>query len=182
MFEREKLKRKEIVEEQEKIQTAQLIHEKARYYRGRFLNSVACIEHDIAHILTEYFCTSDPGKRKIFYEDIVTRAFFSLNKKKDILMRIVKADYLLYWEENREVLSAFQEILEFRNQLAHSRVDVSDEALARPIKEGIGFTDWKDGKPITEEEFNEWEVKASMIYSRLTDIKRLLPFKQVKPD
>lgn len=151
------------MEEHEKMQTAKLIHEKARYYRGRFLNSVACIEHVIAHILTEYFCTSDPGKRKIFSEDIVTRAFFSLNRKKDILMRIVQADYPLYWEENKAVLSAFQEILEFRNQLAHSRVVVLDEALGRPIKEGIGFTDWKDGKPITEEEFNDWEVKANMI-------------------
>jgi len=173
-------RRREVVEEQEKIQAAKLIHEKARYYRGRFLNSVACIEHDIAHILTEYFCTSDPGKRKIFYSDIVTRAFFSLNRKKDILMKIVQADYPLYWEEYREVLSAFQEILEFRNKLAHSRVDVSDEALDRPIKEGVGFTDWKDGRPITEEEFNDWEVKANMISSCLTDIKRLLPYKQVK--
>ncbi len=97
-------------------------------------------------------------------------------------MRIVRADYPLYWEENREVLSAFQEILEFRNKLAHSRVDVSDEALARPIKEGVGFTDRNVGKPITEEEFNDWEVKANMISSRLTDIKHLLPYKQVKPD
>lgn len=87
------------MEEQERIQAAKLIHEKARYYRGRFLNSVACIEHDIAHILTDYFCTSDPEKRKIFYEDIVTRPFFSLNKKKDILMMIVQADYPHYWKK-----------------------------------------------------------------------------------
>jgi hypothetical protein len=180
LLNRDRHKSKEIVEEQGKIRAAKLIHEKARYYRGRFLNSVACIEHDIAHILTEYFCTSDLGKRKIFYEDIVTRAFFSLNRKKEILMRIVQADYPLYWEENQKVLSAFQEILEFRNQLAHSRVDVSDEALSRPINEGIGFTDWKDGKPVTDEEFNEWEVKASMISSCLTTIKRLLPYKQIK--
>jgi len=172
----------EIVEEQEKIQAAKLIHEKARYYRGRFLNSVACIEHDIAHILTEYFCTSDHGKRKIFYDNIVTRAFFSLNRKKDILMKIVQTDYPYYWEEHQEVLSAFQEILEFRNKLAHSIVDVSDEALARPIIEGVGFTDWKNGRPITEEEFNDWGVKTNMILSCLTDIKRLLPYKQVKPD
>ena len=93
------------MEEQEKIQAAKLIHEKARCYRGWFLNSVACIEHDIAHILTEYFCTSDPEKRKIFYDDIVTRGFFSLNRKKDILMKIVQADYPLYWEKNQKVLS-----------------------------------------------------------------------------
>lgn len=170
------------MEEQKKIQAAKLIHEKARYYRGRFLNSVACIEHDIAHILTDYFCTFDLGKRKIFYDDIVTRGFFTLNRKKDVLMKIVQLDYPRYWKKHKEVFSTFKKILEFRNQLSHSIVDVSDEALARPIEEGIGFTDWKDGKPITEEEFNDWEVKANMISSCLTDIKRLLPYKQVKPD
>jgi len=170
------------MEQQEKIRVAQLIHEKARYYRGRFLNSVACIEHDIAHILTDYFCTSDHGKRRIFYDDIVTRSFFSLNRKKDILIQIVQRDYPRYWEENQKVLSAFQEILEFRNKLAHSLVDVSEEALLRPLEKGIGFTGWKDGRPITEKEFDEWEVKANMIYSCLKDIKLLLPFKQIKLD
>ncbi|MCX5701702.1 MAG: hypothetical protein NTW64_01825 [Candidatus Omnitrophica bacterium] len=170
------------MEEREKIQAAQLIHEKARYYRGRFLNSVACIEHDIAHLLTDYFCTSDPGKRKIFYEDIATGSFFNLNRKKGILIRIVQADYPHYWEENQEVLSAFQKVIELRNKLAHSIVDVSEEALARPIKEGIGFTDLDDGRPITEQEFNDWDIKANMIHSCLRDIKRLLPFKQIKPD
>lgn len=168
------------MEEKDKYQADKLIHEKARYYRGRFLNFVACIEHDIAHILTDYFCTSDSGKRKIFYDDIVTKAFFSLNKKKDILMKIVQADYPFYWKDNQKVLSAFQEILEFRNKLAHSMVDVSEEALTRPIEEGVGFTDWENGRPITEEKFNDWEVKANMILSCLTDIKRLLPFKQIE--
>ncbi len=169
------------MEEQEKIQAAQLIHEKARYYRGRFLNSVACVEYGIAHILTDYFCTSDPGKREIFYDDIATAAFLSLSRKKDILIKIVQADYPYYWEENREVLSAFQKVIELRNKLAHSIVDVSDVALARSIKEGIGFTDLDGGRPITEEEFNDWDIKATMINSCLRDIKRLLPFKQIKP-
>lgn len=80
------------------------------------------------------------------------------------------------------MLSAFQKILEFRNKLAHSIVDLSDEALARPIEEGIGFTDWEKGRPITEQEFNDWEVKANMIYSCLKDIKRLLPLKLVNSD
>ncbi len=79
------------------------------------------------------------------------------------------------------MLSAFQRIIELRNKLAHSVLDVSDLALARPIKEGIGFTDLDDGRPIAEEEFNDWDVKASMISSCLRDIKRLLPFKQIKP-
>ena len=38
-----------------KASAAQKIHEKARQLRGRFLNSVAVIERDIAVILIEYF-------------------------------------------------------------------------------------------------------------------------------
>jgi len=46
-----------------KIEAVRRLHEKAHYFRGRFLNSVAVIERDIAVILTEYFCTNDEEKR-----------------------------------------------------------------------------------------------------------------------
>lgn len=71
-----------------------------------------------------------------------------------------------------------QNIQEFRNKLAHSVVDVSDEALARPLDEGVGFVQWKKGTPITENEFQDWEVRTSMVNSKLSEIKRLLPYKE----
>ena len=57
-------------------------------------------------------------------------------------------------------------------------IDVSDEALSRPIEEGVGFVQWKKGKPITDREFENLEVRANMVISTLSDIKNLLPFKE----
>ena len=53
--------------ETERAEVAKRIHERARFLRGRFLNSVAVIERDIAIILTDYFCTSDSVKREVFF-------------------------------------------------------------------------------------------------------------------
>lgn len=94
---------------------ARKIHEKARYIRGQFLNSVAAIEREIALILTDYFCTLDEMKREIFFKDIVTAQFFSLNSRKEVLIKIVKDDYPFYWDENSSVLRSLDEIISFRN-------------------------------------------------------------------
>lgn len=161
---------------QKKIAAAKKLHEKARYLRGRFLNYVAVIERDIAVILTEYFCAEDETKRKLFFEKVAEK--LSLQNKKEMLIDIVKNDYPEYWEENKETLNNLRIIQEFRNKLAHSVLDVSDEALLRPIEEGVGFVQWKKGKPITDKEFEDLEVKASMVSSTLSDIKQLLPFKE----
>jgi len=159
-----------------KMNAAQRLHERACYLRGRFLNSVAVIEHEIAVILTEYFCTRDESKRELFFAKVAEK--LSLQKKKEILIEIVKADYPRYWEGNKEFLNSLQLIQEFRNRLAHSVLDVSDEALERPLEEGVGFVQWRKGAPVTDEGFQEWEVKANMLSTTLLEIKRLLPFKE----
>ncbi len=157
-------------------EVAAKLHEKARYMRGRFLNLVAVIERDIAIILTEYFCTEDENKRELFFEKVTEK--LSLQKKKAVLIDIVKSDYPLFWNENKEILNQIEKIQTFRNKLAHSVIDVSDEALQRPTNEGVGFVQWNKGKPISEIEFENMEVCANMITSTLTDIKRQLPFKE----
>ena len=153
------------------------IHKRARYLRGRFLNSLAVIERNIALILTDYFCTDDGKKRELFFTKVAER--LSLQKKKNILIDIVKKDYPEYWEKNKQFLLEIQKIQELRNKLAHSVIDISKEAIERPLNEGIGFIQWKEGSPITDNEFEEWEVKVNMLSSTLIDIKRLLPFKEV---
>lgn len=159
-----------------KRQAADKLHKKARYMRGRFLNSVAVIERDIATILTEYFCINNEVKRELFFFKVAEK--LSLQKKKEILIEIVKADYPRYWEKNKEFLNNFQQLQEFRNKLAHSVLDISDEALMRPLEEGVGFIQWKKGAPVTDKEFQDWEVKANMIHSILNEIMLLLPFKE----
>lgn len=159
-----------------KMRACERVHEQARHLRGRFLNTVAVIEHDISAILTRYFCTEDEEKRELFFSEITSR--MTLGAKKVLLVKIVKRDYPRYWDENGQFLANLEDIQTLRNKLAHSIVDVSDCALSRPLEDGIGFVQWKGGQPITEDEFNEWEVKANMALSTLSDIKRLLPFKE----
>ena len=58
-----------------KMRAAEKLHEKARYLRGRFLNSVAVIERDIAAMLTEYLCTIDEDKRGLFFTKVAEKLF-----------------------------------------------------------------------------------------------------------
>jgi hypothetical protein len=78
------------MDEAERINAARHIHERARYLRGRFLNSVAVIERKVALLLTQYFCTSDPEKQELFFRHVVTAPAFTLRAKKDVLIRIIK--------------------------------------------------------------------------------------------
>jgi len=136
------------------------------------------IERDIARILTDYFCTSDVSKQELFFRHVVTSPAFTLRAKKDVLIRIVKQDYPRYWDSHSDVLRNLDDIMAFRNRLAHSVVDVSETALARPLESGVGFVDWNQGEPITDEQFQEWDAKAGMVITCLVEIKRLLPFKE----
>jgi len=164
----------------EKVRAARQIHELARQYRGRFLNDLACIEHDMANLLADYFCPANTEKRAMLYEEVFTCGSFSLEKKKRLFLEIVKRDYPSYFDENKEILAAFKIVQEFRNKLAHSRIDVSETALARPLEEGVGFTDWHDAKPISQVEFDEFGVKANMISACIKDVQRLLPLIEKK--
>jgi len=55
---------------------------------------------------------------------------------------------------------------------------VSDEALEKSLEEGVGFVDWKAGEPITDMQFQDWEVKANMVLSCQSDIKQLILYKE----
>src|SRR5262245_32793458 len=167
--------------ESQRREAVERIHEQARYVRGRFLNFVAVIERDIALLLTDYFCTSDPTKREIFFKHVVTSPSFTLRAKKEVLFRILRTDYPQFWAENSDTLKRLDEIMTFRNRLAHSVVDVSDAALGRPLEKGVGFVDCNSGEPITDGQFQEWESAAAMIGSCLLDIGQLLPFKERAP-
>ena len=160
-----------------KLAAAQKLHERAREIRGGFLNLVAGIERDLALILTDYFCTTDSGKREIFFGQVTRR--MSLNQKREILVSIVQKDYPTFWDEHKDFIRDLQQIQEFRNKLAHSVVDASDSALARPLEEGVGFVQWRDAEPITDEELEDWEVRTNMLASTLIDIRRLLPYKEI---
>ena len=102
----------------------------------------------------------------------------SLEEKRSILVAIVKGDYPHFWEEHELFLQGIQQLQIFRNKLAHSILDVSDEALARPIEAGVGFIQWKAGIPVSQSQFDDWCVRANMVLGTLREIRMLLPFKE----
>ena len=158
-----------------RVMSCQKIHEKANSMRGRFLNHVAVIDITITALLAVYFCPVDERKRHLLRYRVLSN---SIQKKKSVLLEIIKIDYPNYWIENKAHLEALTEIIEFRNCLAHSALDLSEIALVRPLNDGIGFLNWKNGSPVVDAEFNEFLVKANMFSGCLADIERLLPFIQ----
>lgn len=167
------------MDEIKKIQLCRQVHEKARQMRGKLINSTSCIEHDLSILLTEYFWIKDNNKRKLFYEVIISK--LPLRRKKDILIAILKEDYPTYykeWKEEEQFTTNFDQVIQFRNKMAHSVIDVSENALLRPLMDGVGFIQYNDGAPITDDDFNDFEVKANMVLSTLSTIKRLLPYKK----
>ncbi|MDQ3287743.1 MAG: hypothetical protein M3Q42_05665 [Pseudomonadota bacterium] len=161
----------------DRFKSAGRIHERARDFRGRFLNHLAVIERDIALLLTDYFCTEDPLKQELFFGRIACR--MSLEQKRTLLTEIVKQDYPRYWDQNGQFLKDLKHLQELRNKLAHSIVDVSNAALDRPIEQGVGFVQWNEGSPITETELDQWCARANMVSGTLAEIKRLLPLKEI---
>jgi hypothetical protein len=159
-----------------KVRACQIIHERARQLRGGFLNSTAVIEHEIAAFLTSYFCTNDDVKRELFFAEVA--AAMPLGKKRALLTAIIKQDYPRFWDEDGDPIRDLRELQGFRNKLAHSMIDVSEKALARPIKEGIGFIQWNNGEPITEAEFNNWDARAVTTYATIRDLRQMLPYKE----
>jgi hypothetical protein len=159
-----------------KVRSASLIHEKARQFRGRFLNSMAVIDYELSAILTEYFCRNDDEKRELFSTDIVGRMTFGA--KRALITEIVKKDYPRFWDENQSLIKDLEQFQTLRNKLAHSIVDVSESALARPLVDGIGFVQWKNSQPITEQEFDDWDARAATSYGILRDMKQMLQFKE----
>lgn len=171
-------KKLSVMTHDEKYVASRAIHARAREMRGSFLNQVACIEQKMATLFLDYFCRDCPDKRKLFFDGILTASFFGLRAKKTILVRILKQDYPRYWEREKQNFKAFDDVTDFRNRLAHCILDVSEDALARPVADGVAFLDRDDCTPITDRDFNDYEVKANMLHSCLLDIERLLPYKE----
>ncbi len=164
----------------EKVKAAQEIHEKAKQFRGHFINSVAVIEQEIALILTEYYSRTDvPEEYKKVLRDARKCKFQKLDKNTNALLKIIKNYYLNYWDRYCCILEDIDKIRVFRNKIAHSPVDISEDALNRPIQEGVGFIEWNKGKPLSEADFQDWNARTNMIVGTLRDIKRVLPFKEI---
>jgi hypothetical protein len=159
-----------------KIRLAQRLHSYVRDWRGRVLNTVAVIERDIALLISSYFCEEE--KKYFFFSEVATSHFFSFRSKINILKKILKKDYQFCLDQNPDFFREIERVIEFRNLIAHSPIDTSDEALERDPKEGVGFVSYSDGvksiKVITEAGFNEMNGIMGNVSSELATLMRFV--------
>jgi len=161
-----------------KERVAEKYHEFARELRGRYLNCAAVLDTQLAEILTEYFCKDD-YRRDLFFSEIATGQQFSFRVKIELLTKILKNDCKEYINIHPELLKTLSRIKDYRNKLAHATIDVSDEALSKDKISGVGLVIYRNGKReidfITFEEAEKRQVEINMMFSNITDIKKLLP-------
>jgi hypothetical protein len=160
----------------EQYALATKLHAYVRDWRGGVLNTVAVIEKDIAQIISHYFCKEE--RRDVFFSEIATAEFFSYRNKISILKEILQKDYAFFLEEHPDLTKELGEIGEFRNILAHATLDVTDNALRRNPKDGVGFVSFQDGervvKVFTEGDFNDWNGRMGTVSSYIEDLKAIL--------
>ncbi len=160
----------------EKHRLAVQLHAYVREWRGAVLNHVAVIEKEIAHIISHYFCKEE--KRDVFYSEIATAEFFSYRNKVSILKKILQKEYDFFWKEHSNLTKELGKIGDFRNVMAHATIDVTDDALRRHPKKGVGFVSFQNGQRIvqvlTEADFNDWNGRMGTVSSDIDDLKRIL--------
>jgi hypothetical protein len=164
------------MEHHEKIRLAQRMHSYVRDWRGRILNSMAVIERDTALLISSYFCKEE--KKYFFFSEVAISHFFSLRSKINILRKILKKDYQFCLDQNPDFFKEIERVMEFRNLIAHAPIDVSDEALNRDPKEGVGFVSYSDGvksiKVFNEADFNEMNGIMGNVSSELATLMRFV--------
>ena len=162
--------------EDERFKANRKLHESVREIRGRILNSVAVIDVKISEILTAYFC-NDNKKKGLLMSEVFSNQAYGLRTKIRLLETIVKRDFDFYIKDNACLFKDLESLREFRNDVAHATIDVSEKAHKNADKE-VGFVFYKNGerktKIVSFKKADDYRVKANMVSGRLTEIGRLL--------
>ena len=148
----------------ERAAAARAIHAKARHFRGLLINHVAVIERELAEVIEAYEHRNGP---------LNVPAPRSLEQKRVLVTTLLKEQYPSFLQREGCYLQDLQKIQQFRNKPAHSCVDVSPTALSRAMDHGIGFAEWNDGAPVTDEDMDAWCARAMMVSSTLWCARRL---------
>ena len=162
--------------EDERFKANRKLHESVREIRGGILNSVAVIDVKISEILTAYFCNDDK-KKALLMSEVFSNQAYGLRTKIKLLETIVKRDFDFYIKDNAFLFKDLDSLREFRNNVAHATIDVSEKAHKNADKE-VGFVFYRNGerktKIVSFKKADDCRVKANMVSGRLTEIGRLL--------
>jgi hypothetical protein len=164
-----------------RIAFAQLLHEHARQVRGRYLNSAAVLELEIARLITAYFCDNS-ARRDFFFSEVATGQSLMFAAKIRLLTKILKRDFHPYLDGHPLLLGQLDSARKYRNDLAHATLDVSDAALGKTDVDRIGLVFFRDGEKqvrfvtLAESEERQLEINTLISYARELQMLLQLPY------
>ena len=139
--------------------------------RGSFLNMMIDIDRLIAVIISQHFCP-EVERRKLFFSLITNGTTISFHASISVLKRLLKLCYPDLYDEH--LFTKLETLRRFRNMIAHSRLDMSKEFLAKGYTDRIRLVVYRDGKErhqiITTGDGLERVVAAKEVFDALTNI------------
>jgi len=113
--------------------------------RGSYLNQSINIEGLVGDIISRYFCIEEK-RRKMLYSIVITESNLSFHRKVEILKKIIDLQYPDMKDAFPTLIDTLEKkIIPFRNRLAHSMLDNSEDFLAKNYPDRIRLTFYNQG-------------------------------------
>lgn len=162
-----------IDENSELVKQADVEYKLATRIRAPFLEQAIVIDRLIADIISQHFCP-DEEKRTLFFSLITNGITLSFHASINVFEKLLKLCYPDLYEKH--LFKKLDTIRNFRNRIAHSMLDTSEEFLAKGYTDRIRLVVHMDGKQkhqtITNKDINERLGKCTEVILALVNIQK----------
>ena len=124
------------------LATVNFLFSQSAKYRGKVIDITIILEMLLAQILSKYF-TNDEEMEKSLNSFVFDR--MQLSSKFNLLKKILKIKHIKVWNKYQKDLKEIGELIEFRNNLAHSILDSSNEYIESLKEKGTNFIETNKG-------------------------------------
>jgi hypothetical protein len=125
------------------------IYALSQQIRGVFMDQTIWLDVMITDILASYFVT-DPKKRALLSSDVLSGPDQTFSGRISLLQKIVNRSYKAFADEHPNLFDRLGKIRQFRNRLAHSHLDTSDEFLGKGYTDRIQINFFKNGEELSQ--------------------------------
>ncbi len=124
------------------LTTVNFLFSQSAKYRGKVIDITIILEMLLAQILSKYF-TNDEEKEITINSFVFDR--MQLSSKFNLLKKILKIKHIKVWKKYQKDLKEIGELIEFRNNLAHSVLDSSEVYIESLKEKGINLAKTNKG-------------------------------------
>lgn len=151
----------------------QQLYQLAKEIRGPYLDQAITIELLVGDIISQHFCPEE-DRRNLFFSLVISELNFFAKIR--ILEKLLELRYPDLVKKHPTIISELEKVRSFRNRIAHSMLDTSDEFLAKGYTDRIQLDIYKDGKRkqqvVTRAEINERLATCTRLVLVLRDIRK----------